>query len=36
VVLSVRCNFPTGDNYGTNTYDDITNSSSGTLEDAIP
>jgi prepilin-type N-terminal cleavage/methylation domain-containing protein len=28
--------FPIGDNYGTNTYDDITNFSNGTMEDAIP
>ncbi len=28
--------FPTGDNYQPYTYDDITNFSSGTLEDSIP
>jgi hypothetical protein len=28
--------YPTGDNYGPNTYDDITNFSNGTLEDAMP
>jgi hypothetical protein len=28
--------FPSGDNYAPNTYDDITNFSGGTLEDAIP
>lgn len=28
--------YPTGTNYGVNTFDDITNFSNGTLEDAIP
>ena len=31
-----RLMFPTGENYMPNTYDDITNFSSGTLEDSIP
>jgi hypothetical protein len=28
--------FPSGENYAPETYDDITNFSSGTLEDSIP
>jgi prepilin-type N-terminal cleavage/methylation domain-containing protein len=34
--LTAPLQFPAGGNYGANTYDDVTNFSGGTLEDAIP
>ena len=36
LVLTDRLYFPTSENYAPQTYDDITNFSGGTLEDAIP
>jgi hypothetical protein len=34
--VSQPLKYPTGENYVENTYDEITNFSGGTLEDAIP